>query len=406
MSAAEYEELEAALVPSVGHCSEMGTASTMSSLVEVLGLALPGSAALPAVDARRAAAAEAAGRRAVEIAQQDLRPSQLLTPDAFDNAIALLAALGGSTNAIVHLLALAGRVGVPLTLSDFDAIFRRTPMIANVRPSGTHLFADVQRAGGVPAIIKELLPLLHGAAPTVTGRTLEENVAAARVHDREVIATLDRPFRQNGALAVLRGSLAPDGAVIKRSAATSALEKHGGPALVFDDIDDLARRVDDPDLEVRPETVMVLRNGGPKGAPGMPEWGHLPIPAKLLRAGVSDMVRISDARMSGTAYGTVVLHVAPESAIGGPLGLVQNGDLIELDVAAGRVDLRVDDRELKARAAAFKSPAPKYRRGYGALYLERVLQADQGCDFDFLRKLPGEGPQTDPLGLVGEAINV
>ena len=406
MTEAEWQELEAALVPSVGTCSEMGSASTMSALTEVLGLALPGSAALPAVDARRAAGAEAAGRRAVEIAREDLRPSRLLSADAFDNAIVALGALGGSTNAIVHLLALAGRVGVPLTLDRFDALFRRTPLIVNVRPSGQHLFEDVERAGGMPAVVKELLPLLHGEAPTVTGRSLAENVAAAAIHDLDVIATLEQPFRPHGAIAVLRGSLAPSGAVIKRSAATGALERHTGPAVVFEDIDDLASRVDDPSLDIAPGSVMVLKNGGPKGAPGMPEWGHLPIPAKLLRAGVTDMVRVSDARMSGTAFGTVVLHVTPESAVGGPLGLVETGDLIELDVEAGRIDLRVPDRELQARQARFKPPGPKYRRGYGALYLERVLQADQGCDFDFLRKLPDEAVARDPLGLVGGAITV
>jgi len=406
MSEAEWQELEAALVPSVGTCSEMGSASTMSALTEVLGLALPGSAALPAVDARRAAGAEAAGRRAVEIAREDLRPSRLLSAEAFDNAIIALGALGGSTNAIVHLLALAGRVGVPLTLDRFDALFRRTPLIVNVRPSGQHLFEDVERAGGMPAVVKELLPLLHGEAPTVTGRSLAENVAAAAIHDRDVIATLDQPFRPHGAIAVLRGSLAPSGAVIKRSAATGALERHIGPAVVFEDIDDLASRVDDPNLDITPGSVMVLKNGGPKGAPGMPEWGHLPIPAKLLRAGVTDMVRVSDARMSGTAFGTVVLHVTPESAVGGPLGLVETGDLIELDVEAGRIDLQVPDRELQARQATFKPPGPKYRRGYGALYLERVLQADQGCDFDFLRKLPDEAVARDPLGLVAGAITV
>ena len=406
MSQAEWEELEASLVPSVGHCSEMGTASTMSTLVEVLGLALPGSAALPAVDSRRAASAELAGRRAVELALQPIRPSELLSKESFENAIVVLAAMGGSTNAIVHLLALAGRVGVPLTLSDFDSIFRRTPMITNVRPSGTHLFADVHRAGGVPAVVKELLPLLHAHVPTVTGHSLGENVAAARVHDRDVIASLDQPFRARGAIAVLRGSLAPNGAVIKPGAANGVLDKHVGPAVVFDDIDDLGRRIDDPALDIRPESVMALKNAGPKGAPGMPEWGHLPIPAKLLRAGVSDMVRISDARMSGTAYGTVVLHVSPESAVGGPLGLVQTGDLIDLDIDAGRIDLRVDERQIQARAAAFRPPAPKYRRGYGALFLEHVLQSDEGCDFDFLRKLPDEDAVTEPLGLVGEAINV
>jgi dihydroxy-acid dehydratase len=406
MSQAEWEELEASLVPSAGHCSEMGTASTMSTLVEVLGLALPGSAAVLAVDARRSAGAEAAGRRAVEIAQEPIRPSELLSREAFENAIVVLAAMGGSTNAIVHLLALAGRVGVPLTLSDFDAIFRRTPLITNVRPSGTHLFEDVQRAGGVPAVVKELLPLLHANTLTITGHSLQENVAAAKIHDRDVITSLDQPFRTRGGIAVLRGSLAPNGAVIKPGAATGALDKHVGHAIVFEDIDDLGRRIDDPALDIRPESVMVLKNGGPKGAPGMPEWGHLPIPAKLLRAGVSDMVRISDARMSGTAYGTVVLHVSPESAVGGPLGLVQTGDLIELDVDAGRLELRVDERQLRAREAAFRPPAPKYRRGYGALFLDHVLQSDEGCDFDFLRKLPDEASVSEPLGLVGDAINV
>jgi len=406
MSAAEYDELESALTPSPGHCSEMGTASTMGALIETLGLALPGSAAIPAVDARRGAAAEAAGRRAVEIAREGLRPSRLLTADAFDNAITMLAAVGGSTNAIVHLLALAGRVGVPLSLSRIDEISRRTPMIVNVRPSGQHLFKDVYRAGGVPAVLKELLPLLHGDTPTVTGRSLADNVGAAKVHDRDVIASLDRPLQSRGAIAVLRGNLAPNGAVIKRSAAASALEKHTGPAVVFEDIDDLASRVDDPKLDIQPNSVMVLKMAGPKGAPGMPEWGHLPIPTKLLRAGVSDMVRVSDARMSGTAFGTVVLHVSPESAVGGPLALVETGDLIELDVEAGRLEVKLSDRELSSRRAGYMPPKPKYRRGYGALYLEHVLQAHEGCDFDFLRKLPDEDIQTDPLGLVGGAITV
>jgi dihydroxy-acid dehydratase len=406
MSAAEYEELEAALVPSTGHCSEMGTASTMSALVETLGLALPGSAAIPAVDARRAAAAEASGRRAVEIAREGLRPSRLLTKDAFDNAITVLAAMGGSTNAVVHLLALAGRVGVPLALARFDELSRQTPMIVNVRPSGEHLVEQLFHAGGVPAVLKELEPLLHRDAMTVTGRSLAENYATAAVSDRDVIATLDRPFQSGGGIAVVSGNLAPNGAVIKRSAASTALARHTGRAVVFDDIDDLANRVDDPTLDIDADSVMVLKNAGPKGAPGMPEWGQLPIPEKLLRAGVSDMVRISDARMSGTSFGAVVLHVSPESAVGGPLGVVQNGDLIELDVDAGRLELKVSDRELQARQAKFTPPPPKYRRGYGALYLQHVLQAHEGCDFDFLRKLADEDFQTDPLGLVGGAILV
>src|SRR5438093_6626744 len=378
MSTAEYEELEAALVPSTGHCSEMGTASTMSTLIEALGLALPGSAAIPAVDSRRSASAEAAGRRAVQIALEGLRPSQLLTREAFDNAIKVLAAVGGSTNAIVHLLALAGRVGVPLRLSRFDELSRQTPMIVNVRPSGRHLFEDVQRAGGVPAVLKELLPLLHGDAPTVTGQSLGANVATANVHDRDVIASLDRPFQARGAIAVLTGSLAPNGAVIKRSAATSALEKHTGPAVVFTDVDDLVNRVDDPELDITPNSVMVLKNGGPKGAPGMPEWGQLPIPAKLLRQGVTDMVRISDARMSGTSYGTVALHVDPESALGGTLALVENGDTIELDVERRALNLAVPDEELARRRARWIPPEPHYARGYVRLFLHHVTTYQQG----------------------------
>jgi dihydroxy-acid dehydratase len=404
MSQEDYDELEATLVPSTGHCAEMGTASTMSGIVEALGLALPGTAAIPAVDARRSAVAEAAGRRAVELAHEGLRPSSLLTAEAFDNAITLLMGLGGSTNAVVHLLALAGRVGVPLSLTRFDELSRRTPWIVNVRPSGKHLMEHLFRAGGVPAVLNELLPLLHGDAMTVTGQSLARNVVDARVHDRDVIATLDTPLGSGGGIAVLSGNLAPNGALIKRSAASAELLRHRGRAVVFDDIDDIALRIDEQALEVDASSVLVLKNAGPKGAPGMPEWGQLPIPKKLLREGVSDMVRISDARMSGTSFGTVVLHVSPESAIGGPLGLVETGDEIDLDVEERRVQLLVPDRELQARAARFTAAPPKYRRGYGALYLDHVLQADQGCDFDFLRKLPDEPPQTDPLGLVGGAI--
>jgi dihydroxy-acid dehydratase len=404
MSEAEYAELEACLIPSAGHCPEMGTASTMSALVEALGMALPGSAAIPAVDARRYAMAEATGRRAVALAREGPRPSQILTPEAFDNAITLLMALGGSTNAVVHLLALAGRVGVDLSLQRFDQLSRRTPLIANVRPSGEHLVEQLFHAGGVPAVLKQLEPLLQLQARTVTGHSLGENVATARVRDSAVIGCLDQPFQAAGSIAVLSGSLAPNGAIIKRSAASEHLLQHRGTAVVFENIDDLAARIDDPALPVDASSVLVLRNAGPRGGPGMPEWGQLPIPKKLLRQGVTDIVRISDARMSGTAFGTVVLHTAPEAAAGGPLGVVQNGDPILLDVDARRLDLDIPAEELRRRLDSYRPPAPKYRRGYGALYLAHVLQADQGCDFDFLRKLPGEPFATEPLGLVGGPI--
>ena len=396
--AGEYAELESALVPSTGHCAEMGTASTMSALCEALGLALPGSAAIPAVDARRMAFAEATGRRAVEMARWVSDHRQILTPEAFDNAITLLMALGGSTNAVVHLLALAGRAGVDLSLARFDELSRRTPMIVNVRPSGEHLVEQLFHAGGVPAVMNELRPLLHWEAPTVTGRTVGDNVGSAKVTHSAVISTLAKPFQPEGGIVVLSGNLAPRGAVLKRSAASQSLLHHRGRALVFQDIDDLASRVDDESLDVTAESVMILKNAGPQGAPGMPEWGQLPIPKKLLRVGVSDLVRISDARMSGTSFGTVILHVSPESAIGGPLGLVEDGDEIELDVDGRKLTVLVEDRVLSARAERFHKPEQKYRRGYGKLFLDHVLQADEGCDFDFLRKLPGEPFQTDPIG--------
>ena len=339
MTRAEFDELEAAATPSYGHCNEMGTASTMTSLVEALGMCLPGTAAIPAVDARRLRAAEATGARAVAMAVSGPRPTEVLSAEALDNAITLLMAIGGSTNAVIHLLALAGRVGVPLSLDRFDELSRRTPVLVNVRPSGEHLVEQLFHAGGVPAVLKELATLLHGDAVTVTGNTLAEEWAAAEVLDPDVIAPLGSPFGAEGAVAVVRGSLAPDGAVVKQSAASSVLLRHRGPALVFEDIGDLAARIDDPALEVSPDSVLVLRNAGPHGAPGMPEWGQIPIPSKLLRTGVTDMVRISDARMSGTAFGTVVLHVAPEAAVGGPLGAVRSGDPIVLDVPARRLEL-------------------------------------------------------------------
>jgi dihydroxy-acid dehydratase len=406
ISREEYDDLEAAMVPSVGHCQEMGTASTMTSLVEALGMSLPGTASIPAVDARRAAAAEATGRRAVEMVQVGgPHPSRILTAAAFDNAITLLMALAGSTNAVIHLLAIAGRVGVDLRLDRFDEISRRTPVLANVRPSGAHLVEDLFHAGGVPVVLAELAPLLDGGAMTVTGSTLAENLAAAPVSvDRSVVAALDRPLATEGGIAVLHGSLAPGGALIKRSAASPELLSHRGPAVVFEDVYDLAARIDDPDLEVGRDSVLVLRNSGPRGGPGMPEWGQLPIPSKLLREGVPDMVRISDARMSGTSFGTVILHVVPEAAAGGPIAAVRDGDMIGLNVAARTLDLEVEPALLAQRLADLPELVPRYTRGYGKLYLDHVLQADAGCDFDFLRHREGERAESEPLGLVGGPI--
>ncbi len=400
MTMEEFAELEAAATPTYGTCNEMGTASTMAALVEALGMSLPDTATIPAVDAARLRAAEATGARAVELAQEELRPASILTKDAFDNAITLLAALGGGTNAVIHLLALAGRVGVPLTLDRFHELSSRTPLVANVRPSGEHLVEQLHRAGGVGAVLKELVSLLHTDALTVNGQTLGANVGRAEVRDRSVIGTLDEPFGPPGALAVVRGSLAPRGALVKRSAASPHLARHRGPAVVFEDVYDVAARIDDPDLDVNADSVLVLRNSGPKGGPGMPEWGQIPIPAKLLAQGVTDLVRISDARMSGTAFGTVVLHVSPEAAAGGPLRAVETGDLISLDLDAGLLDLEVDEAEVARRLERLGPFEPRYLRGYGALYLDHVLQADEGCDFDFLRALPGEEAVSEPYGLL------
>jgi dihydroxy-acid dehydratase len=396
----DFDDLEAGHKPSAGHCSEMGTASTMTSLVEALGMCLPGTASIPAVDARRAQAAEATGRRAVELATQGPRPSEILTAEAIDNAITLLMALGGSTNAVLHLLALAGRVGVDLSLRRFHELSEKTPRIVNVRPSGEYLVQQLFQAGGIRAVLAQLEPLLRSDALTVTGRALADSLAGAREPDGEVIGTLAEPFDAAGGIAVVQGTLAPNGAVIKRSAASQELLRHRGPAVVLEDIYDMGARIDDPDLDVTEYSVLVLRNSGPTGAPGMPEWGMLPIPAKLLKAGVRDIVRISDARMSGTAFGTAVLHVAPEAAVGGPLRLVRDGDPIVLDVGAQQLDLDVPAAELDRRATESPARGPKYRRGYGRLFLDNVLQADQGCDFDFLRWLPGEEEQREPYGLL------
>jgi dihydroxy-acid dehydratase len=387
LDAARLEAIQGELFPSTGTCMVMGTASTMAALTEALGLTLPGMAAIPAPLARRLRLAEAAGRRIVAMVREDLRPSRVLTRAAFENAVRVLMALGGSTNAVVHLPAIAGRAGVPLDLDDFDRLARTTPLVANVRPSGTYHMEDLAEAGGIPTVMKVLAPLLHRDALTVTGRTLGALLDEVPPPGawQEVITPLDRPRRGEGGLVILRGSLAPDGAVLKVSAATPGLTRHRGPATVFTDLADLTARVDDPALPVRPESVLVLQNAGPVGGPGMPEAGSLPIPAKLLAAGVRDMVRVSDARMSGTAGGTVVLHVAPEAAVGGPLALVRDGDEVVLDAEARRLDLLVPEAELARRRAAWRPPAPPPERGYRRLFAERVLQAPAGCDFDFLR---------------------
>jgi dihydroxy-acid dehydratase len=386
LSEEEFCEAEACMSRSAGHCMVMGTASTMAAMAEALGMTLPGNAAIPAPDARRLALAELSGRRAVEMARAGgPRPSEILTPEAFDNAIRADMAIGGSTNAIIHLVAIAGRVGVRLPLGRFDELSRTTPLLVNVRPSGKYLMEDFFYAGGLPAVLRELLPLLHAHALTVNGRPLGDNVRDARIWNEDVIRPLALPLAPEGGTVILTGNLCPDGAVLKQSAASPHLLRHRGRAVVFEDHADLHRRIDDPALPVDETSVLVLKHVGPRGAPGMPEWGAAPIPARLLRAGVKDMVRISDARMSGTSYGTVVLHVAPESAVGGPLALVRDGDEIELDVPARRLTLRVSDEELGRRRAAWRPRPPHFDRGYGRLFLEHVLQANEGCDFDFLR---------------------
>ena len=391
---ADWQEIEDGIARSPGTCMTMGTASTMMALAEALGLTLPGYSSVPAPDSNHARLAALTGRRIVEMVWEDLKPRDILTWQAFDNAITALMALGGSTNAIVHLVAMAGRAGIKLPLERFNEISDRTPVLANIRPSGTKfLMEDFYYAGGLRALLGELKDVLHLTCPTVNGRTLGENLEGARVHDRDVIRPRSEPLKDSGGIVVLRGSLAPNGAVIKASAATPLLLRHTGRAVVFEDYNDMAARIDRDDLDVDPSSVLVLKNAGPLGGPGMPEWGMLPVPKKLLRQGVKDMVRVSDARMSGTSYGTCVLHVAPESFVGGPLALVRTGDSIELDVERRRLDLKVGDAELARRRAAWKQPPPKYERGYGAIFARHVRQADEGCDFDFLE---GTAPIPEP----------
>jgi L-arabonate dehydrase len=384
MPLCDFQEAESCMSRSTGHCMTMGTASTMASIVEALGVGMPMNAAIPAVDARRYALAHQAGRRIVEMVDEDLRLSQILTREAFENAVRVVGAIGGSTNSVIHLLAIAGRMGVDFQLADWDKLGREVPCLVNLMPSGKYLMEDFYYAGGVPAVIRELGDLIHREALTVNGRTIGENTAEAPCWNREVIMPFDQPFAKQGGIAVLRGNLCPNGAVIKPSAATPSLMRHRGKAVVFTSIEDFHARIDDPDLEVDETSVLVLQNCGPKGYPGMPEVGNMPLPPKLLRRGITDMVRISDARMSGTAYGTVVLHVAPEAAAGGPLALVRNGDWIRLDVEARELELEVPEEELAQRRAGWQPPVLPHTRGYYQLYTTHVLQADQGADFDFL----------------------
>ena len=383
---ADFFEAESCMHRSHGHCMTMGTASTMASMVEALGLGLPGNAAYPAVDGRRNVLARTAGRRIVDMVHEDLILSKILTRQAFENAIKTLAAIGGSTNAVIHLIAMARRIGVELAIEDFDRLASELPCLVNLQPAGKHLMEDFCYAGGLPVVMKEFSCHLHLDAITANGRTIGENIADAQNYNTEVIQPLDKPFKEKAGIAVLHGNLAPRGAVIKPSAATPALMVHKGRAVVFENIEDFHKRIDDEDLDIDENCVMVLKNCGPKGYPGMAEVGNMPLPPKVLRKGITDMVRISDARMSGTAYGTVVLHVAPEAMDGGPLGVVRDGDFIELDCAGGRLNLDISDAEMADRLAARAqaSVAGGFTSGYQKLYIDHVLQADEGCDFDFL----------------------
>jgi len=396
MTQEELFAAESGMARSCGHCMTMGTASTMACLAETLGMQLPGSAAWPAADTRRIRTAHLAGQRIVELARSGLRPSQIMTRQAFENAIVINAAIGGSTNAVIHLLAIAGRLGVPLCLDDFDELARPVPTLVNLMPSGRYLMEDFCYAGGIPAVMRELGDLLHMGHVGVSGQALSDVIATAECWNREVIRTVEDPLQPPGSgTAVLRGNLCPDGAVIKQSAASSHLMKHRGQALVFDSIEEYHRAATDPALPADESTVLVVRGAGPKGYPGMPEVGNFVLPSKLLDRGVTDMVRISDARMSGTGFGTVVLHVAPEAAAGGPLGLVRTGDWIELDVPARTLTLDVSDDELAGRRAEWQPPETPFGRGYARLYVDHVQQASDGADLDFLRGASGSAVPRD-----------
>ena len=387
ISAAEIDSIEGNLATTAGTCAVMGTASTMASIAEALGMTLPGTAAIPAVHADRLRAAEASGARAVALAQAPLRPSQVITEKSVENALRVLLAIGGSSNAIVHLTAIAGRVGVTLDLKRLDSLSDSTPVLVDLKPTGQHYMSDLHAAGGLGAVLRELKPLLHLDCMTIAGETLGERLEREPAWvDRSVVRSFNEPLTRQGGLIALFGSLAPNGAILKRSAADPALFEKEARAVVFASLDDLAARIDDPALDVTPEDFLVLQNAGPKSGYAMPEAGYLPIPAKLARSGVKDMVRISDARMSGTAFGTVVLHVSPEAAIGGPLALVRNGDRIRLSVKERRIDLLVPEQDLARRKSSWRPPVTPPARGYAKLYMEHVLQAEHGCDFDFLRK--------------------
>jgi dihydroxy-acid dehydratase len=393
---ADWLEVEAGIARSHGTCMTMGTAATMMGIAEAVGLTLPGAAAIPAPDANHIRMSAECGRRAVEMVWEDLTPAKLLKKENFLNGITAAMAMGCSTNAIIHLVAMSRRAGHPVTLADFDAASRRVPVIANIRPSGdTYLMEDFYYAGGMPALLARIRQHLHADALTVNGRTIGANVADARSYDDDVIRPLDNPIYAEGALAVLKGNLAPDGVVIKPSACAPRLLKHTGRAIVFDDYPSMKKAVDDPDLDVTADDILVLRNAGPLGGPGMPEWGMLPIPTKLVKQGVRDMLRLSDARMSGTSYGACMLHCAPEAYVGGPLALVRTGDLLSVDVGARRIHLEVSDDELAARRAAWTPPPARYERGYGWMFSRHILQADQGCDFDFLETTFG-APVAEP----------
>jgi len=387
ISEAEWAELEGSIARSFGTCMVMGTAATMMAIAEALGLSLPGASSIPASDSAHPRMCSAAGRRIVEMVWDDLTPQRILTPAGFDNAIRVHMAMGGSTNAIIHVVAMARRAGLKLDMARFDEISREAPVIANIRPSGSLLMEDFYYAGGLRGLMHELREMLDLDCLTITGKTLGENIARAQVYAPDVIRSLSNPISSASATAVLTGNLAPRGCVMKPSAAEPRLQKHRGKVIAFEDYNEMAREVEREDLDVSPDHILVLKNAGPKGGPGMPEWGMLPIPRKLVKQGVRDMLRISDARMSGTSYGACILHVAPESFVGGPLAFVHTGDEIEVDVPARRIHLRVSDEELARRRSAWTPPAPRYPRGYGALYAQHIGQADEGCDFDFLAPL-------------------
>jgi dihydroxy-acid dehydratase len=381
----EWNEIEGGIARSFGTCMVMGTAATMMAIAEALGISLPGASSIPAADANHPRMCGVAGRRIVEMVWEDLTPNKILTPAAFDNAIKVHMAMGGSTNAIIHVVAMARRAGIPVDMEKFDQLSRQVPVLANVRPSGKYLMEDFYYAGGLCALMQNLREKLDLSCVTVTGKTVGENIEGAKVHIPDVIHSLNDPIYAEGATAVLKGNLAPNGCVIKPAAADKRFLKHRGKAIAFENYDHMMREIERDDLDVTPDHILVLKNVGPKGGPGMPEWGMLPIPKRLLGQGVRDMIRISDARMSGTSYGACILHVAPESFVGGPLAFVQTGDEIEIDVDERRIHLHVSDTEMARRKAAWTPPPPKYPRGYGALYSEHIGQADEGCDFDFLK---------------------